>query len=320
MKEIYLGPECDQRYIKTYLENIRKLDPIEIATLPNPLSLDDRNKLDSVIDSDLFWENVDKWLSIFEKRYAFKPTIVNPKKYYTSLPEKIYVVGGFHDPSSLGYQYWYHASFVLALNKNLASKELRTVELLRSYLHDCLHHSTYRSFRRAIRIPAESPRVAKHRLPEIYREQYGINFRNQDGHSYSSPELTIHSPKTINLNLLMDGVIVLVVAEILQDILKEEVTPKDHLENEILKEILVQPFDATTLPRANKFHSAVTEPTKKFIDFWGGTTLITLVLQAMESGNLDYLKGFFQKRTGLETAWEMLFRDQKFSLPMNYTV
>lgn len=312
MNEQYLGPESDREYIKTYLENIRNLDPIEIATLLNPVSLADNNHIRAFVDTDRFWEVSQRIIAGLEERYGITIDPVRPERYYTALPPEVGAVGGFHDHRSLGYQYWYHASFVVMLG-GMMSKELRTIELLRDFIHDCLHHSTFRSFKRAVRIPARSPDEAKHRVPEVYREQYGINFRNQEGLSYSSPELTARSPETINLNLLMDGVVVLVTAAALKTEVGD-IACKDALETEIKKEIFLEPFKATMLQRAHGFHNAVTAPSKMFVEHWGGEDFVALVLQAMRNGELTALKHFFEERTGIENAWEKLFKRPEFSL------
>lgn len=312
MNEQYLGPEVDRAYTAMYLENIRKLDPIEIATLTDPVNLADNDRISAVVDIDKFWEVTQRVITGLKEHYGVGIDPVRPERYYTALPPEVGAVGGFHDHRSLGYQYWYHASFVVMLG-GMTSKELRTIELLRNFIHDCLHHSTFRSFRRAIRIPSKSPAEAKNRVPEVYREQYGINFRNQDGLSYSSPELTVRSPETINLNLLMDGVVVLVTAAAL----KAEVgniVYDDALETETKKEIFLEPFKATMLQRAHSFHNAVTTPSKTFVEHWGGEDFVALVLQAMMSGELANLKRFFEKRTGIENAWEKLFKQPNFSL------
>ena len=183
MKEIYLGTEQDQTYIATYLKNIRSLDPIEIATLTKPMRLSDTLRMGQTVESELFLETVRRCIAACEEHYGIHITTVSPERYYTSPPPETDSVGGFHHPNSLGYQYWYHAAFVLTLNQAIVSRKVATLELVRSFLHDCFHHSTFRSFRRAVRLPAMSADAAKNRLPEIYREQYGINFRNKDGFS-----------------------------------------------------------------------------------------------------------------------------------------
>jgi hypothetical protein len=316
MKEIYLGSEEDQRYIKTYLANIRQLDPIEIATLPNPITLADP-LLGEVINLDRFRRTVNSALDECEKRYGVRLESLEPERYYTSQPTEDNDMGGFYSPYSLGYQYWYHGAFAVTLNKRIASKELRTLEFIRDFLHDCFHFSTFVSFRRVIRTPAKSPAAAKHCVPEVYREQYGINFRNEEGLSYSSTTLTAYSPETINLNLLMDGVIVLTVAELMKETSGNVANGATALEEEIRKEIFLEPFDIAMLSRAHGFHNAVTDPSRLFVNHWGGASFVTLVLQAMMNGDLQPLKNFFKEKVGMPNAWEKKFRRPGFSIAAN---
>lgn len=315
MKEVYLGSELDRKYIQTHLENIRMLDPIEITTLPNAVCLSD-DRVAAIINIDQFKKVSYRCIAQITERYGIKIEQVEESRYYSALPLEDDSIGGFHDARSLGYQYWYHASFVVALNSKTSSIELRTLEMVRNFLHDCLHHSTFRSYRRAIRVPATSPGVAKHRIPEVYREQYGINFRNQDGMSYSSPELTARSPETINLNLLMDGVIVLAVAESLKEPLLG-INCASRLEKQIRNEILLESFGADVSPGAHRFWTQVTKPSKRFVEYWGEDEIMTLTLHAMMGGDLTNIKRFFNERTGIENAWEKLFKRPDFSLHEN---
>lgn len=301
MKEMYLGTEQDRQYIKTYLGNIRQVDPIEIATLPNPLNLSDP-RIEEVVDIEWFWKIVKQCCTKCEERYAIHIDKLKAKRYYIAQPPDTDATGGFHDIRSLGYQYWYHAAFLVTLNRRLISKELVTIELVRDFLHDCLHHSTFRSFRRAVRLPAASVETAKHQVPEVYREQYGINFRNKDGLSYSSPDLTAESPETINLNLLMDGVIVLVVAELMKEEVEDVAQSVNALEDEIRKEIFLESFDVLISPRAHGFYKTVTMPSRLFVEHWGGRDFVSLVLQAMMTGELQELKHLFEERTGILDA------------------
>jgi len=165
-------------------------------------------------------------------------------------------------------------------------------------------------------MPASSPSAAKHRVPEVYREQYGINFRNKDGVSYSSTELTACSPEAINLNLLMDGVVVLAVSEALREIVRKA-NCDNELEQMIQREIMLESFDANLLPRAHRFVMQVTEPSRKFVEYWGKGEFMSLVLQAMMTGDLTAIKHFFEERTGIENAWEKLFRQPDFLLSEN---
>ncbi|OHA32159.1 MAG: hypothetical protein A2928_00505 [Candidatus Taylorbacteria bacterium RIFCSPLOWO2_01_FULL_45_15b] len=315
MKEEYLGTVEDQRYVRTYLENIRRLDPLEIATLPNPFTLADP-RIEEMLDVLRFQRIVSHCIEECQRRYKIRLTPVKTERYYTAEPPESNL-GGFHGLHSLGYQYWYHAAFVVLLDRRLVSKELRTIEMIRNFLHDCFHHSTYRSFRRVIRIPAASANVAKNRVPEVYREQYGINFRDQDGFSYSTSRLTERSPEAINLNLLMDGAIILVIAELMREAVGDEAHGSSQLEKEIRKEIFLEPFDAFVLQRAHRFYKSVIEPSQLFIEHWGGRDFTVLVLQAMMSGELQALKQFFDEKTGTQNVWEKRFKRPGFRLPSN---
>ena len=315
MNELFIGSAEDRAYVSTYLENIRSVDPIEVATLPNPISLADTEKMGSVIDVGLFWEIVSACEALATERYGFSVTRIAAERYYTASPKKAESIGGFHSPRSLGYQYWMHASFVVTLNPSLVMSEaVRTIELARSYLHDCVHHSTFRSYRRALRVPAPSRRAAKDRIPEVYRSQYGISFRNRDGIPYSARELTDRSPEAINLNLLMDGVTVIAVGHMLGQALAgeqglvEPATLDASLDREVLNEVLLRPFDASRLPQARKFADSVTDPSAKFIARWGGEPFMAIALHAMASGNLDELRQVFVRETGNPNAWEEIFR------------
>ncbi|MBI4993619.1 hypothetical protein HZC33_01500 [Candidatus Wolfebacteria bacterium] len=319
--EIFIGgTESDIKYIENYLSNIRALDPIEIAILPNPINLASINSniLNEIIDVGLFRRSIDFCFKLCREIYAVKIYPIKDDRYYIAQPPDD-DIGGFYSSHILGYQYWYHAAFVVVLNSRVADKKLRTIELVRGVLHDYLHHSTFRSFKRAIRMPSISSKIAKHRIPEIYREQYGINFRNQGGLSYSSVSLTCQSPETINLNLLMDGVIILIVADLIKRFCDSYAFGnKSEIEKEILKEIILDQFDASILPSAFNFYKEIIEPTKLFIDRWGGQDFMVLILQAMISGELSKLKKFFEKETGIINAWEKKFKRLNFNLPFSF--
>ena len=59
------------------------------------------------------------------------------------------------------------------------------------YAHDCLHYATFRRYRLTDR-------------GEIVRVQYGINFRQSDGRTYSAPDIPGDGP-TRNLGIVMEG-------------------------------------------------------------------------------------------------------------------
>ena len=314
VNELYLGSVQDQDYISAYLSAIRRLDPIEIATVDAPSRLGDAT-VASGIDQGLFQQIVSESVAWCRTQYGVSMDPVPPSRYLTIETSDASDIGGFHGHASVGYQYWYHAAFVPMLSNSM-SKTIRTIELARSVVHDALHHSTFRSFRRAIRKPAASPALGKHRVPEIYREQYGFNFRNQDGVSYSSA-LRARAPASVNLNILMDGVVVLTTANALRNVSAGLLIGGRGLEAEVIREIACEPFDNQRLPRAAEFRDAVTTPTQQFLAHWASQDLFVLMLQAMVSGDRTPLKEFFARRLGIDDAWSQLFRQPAFSLPLN---
>jgi len=314
MNEEYLGSFEERRYIRSYLANIRRLDPIEIATTANPMGLDDSERLSRLIDLKLFWKWVEHSQKNLRLRFGIDIEPLTAKRYYVACPVNDEEPGGFHDPRSVGYHYWYRAGFVMLLNRHDYSRKLRTLELVRSYLHDSLHASTFVSFRLAHKGPATSAIQGKRRVPEVYREQYGINFRNQYGISYSSALLTEHSPEAINLNLLMDGASTIVVASILSEC-KTGIRARNEDERNILAEIFQ--CDTHQYVQKNEYCISVVHPARLFIDRWGGEPFIRLLLHAMVSGNLTKIKKHFETKTGILNAWEKKFQRENFQLPEN---
>ena len=105
--------------------------------------------------------------------------------------------GGFHYPNQ-GYRHLQMAA-VITLYGDLTSNWTRSpriaaLDLLRSYAHDCLHSGTYRRYRLWNTSTGD----------EIGRVQYGINFRKNDGRTYSSPDRAIDR-STRNLGIVMEG-------------------------------------------------------------------------------------------------------------------
>jgi hypothetical protein len=102
--------------------------------------------------------------------------------------------GGFHHPAQ-GYRHIQMDAAVTVFGdltgQTPASPQAAALDLVRSYAHDCLHYATFRRYRLADR-------------GEIARVQYGINFRQSDGHTYSAPDIPGDGP-TRNLGIVMEG-------------------------------------------------------------------------------------------------------------------
>jgi hypothetical protein len=102
--------------------------------------------------------------------------------------------GGFHHPAQ-GYRHIQMDAAVTAYGdltgKPSASPQSAALDLVRSYAHDCLHYATFRRYRLSDR-------------GEVVRVQYGINFRQPDGRTYSAPDMPGNGP-TRNLGIVMEG-------------------------------------------------------------------------------------------------------------------
>jgi hypothetical protein len=187
----------------------------------------------------------------------------------------------------------------------LISEEEMILEIARCYLHDQLHLSTYRAWRRMTKVTTE-----KEEPPRIYRAQYGFNFRNEDGVSYSSPSQGDQVPHSINLNLLMDGLVVLCV----QEALRSWISHRGALTSTVLtREILEEDPQVFPSESSRIFHKAITKKTLDFTRFWGSDEVMSVLVSAMLSGNLGQARRFFQNKTSDEHAWEKLFKQSAFA-------
>jgi hypothetical protein len=102
--------------------------------------------------------------------------------------------GGFHHPVQ-GYRHIQMDAAVTVFGDLTGaapvSPQAAALDLVRSYAHDCLHYATFRRYRLTDR-------------GEIARVQYGINFRQPDGRTYSAPDTPGDGP-TRNLGIIMEG-------------------------------------------------------------------------------------------------------------------
>jgi len=102
--------------------------------------------------------------------------------------------GGFHHPAQ-GYRHIQMDAAVTVFGDltghTPVSPQAAALDLVRSYAHDCLHYATFRRYRLTDR-------------GEIARVQYGINFRQPDGRTYSAPDVPGDGP-TRNLGIVMEG-------------------------------------------------------------------------------------------------------------------
>jgi hypothetical protein len=115
-----------------------------------------------------------------------------------SAPPAAGLFGGFYHEDQ-GYRYLQQiavTSLSGALSAHPVDRTLVTLELLRAYAHDTLHHHPYRLF---LLLPTGgSPGQS------FYRLQYGINFRKWNGKSYSAKD-PIRATTTRNLGNIMEA-------------------------------------------------------------------------------------------------------------------
>lgn len=198
-------------------------------------------------------------------------TLLNFQRYLIGSPLKGNI-GGFYGSQTGGFSYINDIGYSFTLNPELIqNKSLLTVELARNYMHDSIHAATFRSFKMDHQdVSGES---------KIYRYQYGFNFRNQVGNSYSSISSTEKSPLAINLNILMDCVNQIFLSQQFNSILKSlSIQTLNQLEFEILNEIQGQLYCKNLFLEPLSFYSEVIDPSKRFLEFWDDGTLLPEIL------------------------------------------
>lgn len=101
--------------------------------------------------------------------------------------------GGFHHPEQ-GYRHFQMGAIVTRYgdlaDPSAVPAALVALDLLRAYVHDCLHYGAFREYRMW--------------GGRVVRTAYGINRRDQYGRSYSAPDPS-GSASTRNLGVVMEG-------------------------------------------------------------------------------------------------------------------
>lgn len=294
--EYCLGNNEEQILIKKFLKTERN-------KIPHNLS--DHTSLEillnqAYIDSDFFEEKLKISLKLIHS--VFNSFNLIPKDRYLVLIKKD--GKGFYDESGGGFLYFNLLGHTTLYNESIG-KRLVTAELLRNYIHDSIHFSTYRTFK-----------YSKLKS-SVYREQYGFNFRNEKGQSYSKKSLTKFVPRAINLNLLMDGITAIYVSLILNTVLnKDDFLLKCANYKEVFDDIS-QLHRSTFIPvdnLMNQFYNEVIIPSRSYIDFWGGIPFLYTCLNTMFSGDLTILKDYYALKTNNINYWENTFKQQTFKL------
>jgi hypothetical protein len=310
MNEQYRGTADDVAFIKNYLATARASDERSyLGVLRNvPLA---RVLADSsghgMVDVTAF-RDVCGYASAALRCRAHEFILLDENRFFVGVREPSdRRPGGFHDPDARGFQYIHNAGRVVAPTAiQMPHLGIRTLEIVRCYLHDSIHAASFRTFRRV-------PEGVSGRFP-IYREQYGFNFRRPSGISYSHPRLTDQVPHAINLNVLMDGLNAIIVSELLRPwvgaFVRAEVSP---LEAEALAEIVGQ---RVAHRRGSWFFESVVRPTRRFLIYWGEEPLKQLLFAAMMSGKMANLCAYFDSALGARGAWKRLFMSRRWKRPM----
>jgi hypothetical protein len=150
---------------------------------------------DDLIDRPLFDQATMKLTKMLSNYGPY--CLLDPERVWVGIDAPLHTgyFGGFYHENQ-GYRYLQQIA-LFSVSGSLCQypldRTLRTLELLRSYTHDSLHHNTYRLF-----LPTHRPGVS------FYRAQYGFNFRRWDGATYSLKD-AVYSPTTRNLGNIMEG-------------------------------------------------------------------------------------------------------------------
>ena len=294
---------------------MRSVTPYEMFLMPKVTTLS-QLRLDAGVtfDFNLFDDLATRCVKAIHDEHSTEFALIPEQRYFLgALTDGD--SGGFHSRFAVGYHNIFKAGLTVPLSvERTQNVALRTLELLRSYLHDSVHHSTYCTFRRLIRQPLRAA-DCKQVMPEVYREQYGINFRNAQGQSYSSPKLTHKVPEAINLNLLMDGVGIEVVTSLLNRFCgSKQIAPRTEFERQVLNEVLLLINEDRPSAWGQDFYFEIVRPSRKFLLHWGGEPFRASIFRAMLDGELSDLKSYFSEKFGEDNAWEKVFRQPGFQL------
>lgn len=302
--ERYCGSADDKAFVSEYLQNLRNIDLSSLIPTSRYVTLE--KLLDSgsqaLMDPDLFVS-----VSSAAERYLLDKSVL-----FACLPENRFIigvspdpkdVGGFHSVHARGYKDMHLYGFAVPLNPMvIGDVTIRTLELARSYMHDSIHYSQFRSYRR-------TPSFIQVKRFVIYRDQCGLTFRRPNGVSYSLRNLT--GPRLININLLQDGVDVLMVAEAMAPHVRELNSPvSSRLEKEVVSDLRASFGGLSLGSRAHRFHAEVTLASMRFLEYWTGADIKFLrdeIFRAMLSGRLGSVSAYFNSKLGAPSSWKSLF-------------
>jgi hypothetical protein len=309
--EILRGTRNQIVKIEEYLSEMRREDPAGLFSKKTRNTRFDlwlrTQSSHSLFDLDLFKAITNSALDnirIYDPEFELLPL----ERFYVGQVDATSDtdIGGFHSKYSRGFKYLANFGFAVLLSEHYTSNsKIIALELARSYLHDCIHASTFRTIRLV-------PHGVSAKFP-VYREQYGFNFRKPSGISYSNPHNPEDLPRTINLNLLMDGVTVIMTAIELRPFRNQvEEMGLNDFERDILADINLDIDLLSDSYRGNGFHQQVTIPSERFIHHWGGDVLYNLLVASMLTGKLKSLTTYFSEHANTINAWKALFKSPHY--------
>lgn len=303
--ERYRGLPEERRFVRRYLAAMRATPIRELLQVPRILPLPEALAcLDGWIDPAYFQHACDRAASHLA---AIHPglRLLPPQREIIGVPDPSSEdPGGFHSRHGQGYQDMHLYAFAMLLSpRYTASPRLNTLEVARNYIHDSIHYSQFRVYRR---VP---PHVTNQRFA-IWRAQSGVSFRHPNGISYSARGITQQGPQRINLSLLQDGVTVLLTARALAPLVDQELAQaRNDFEHQALTDIAAR-YELLEDGPARRFHHQVTKPSVAFLRYWAGADwqrCMLRVLAAMLSGRLTEVMPVFEPDRASRGRFKRLF-------------
>lgn len=181
------------------------------------------------------------------------------------------------------------------------------LDLIRAYTHDCFHWGTFRSYRLG--------------TTGIHRNQHGINFRRENGSSYSARD-PHGSASTRNLGVIMEGAFDREATAVVRDVAAITGIPcpatgiDRYAWHDSTADGLHPPDSADSwLIAMNGYAASVTAPYAAFLTEIGGPDsdeLHDLIIRATLDGSLSPLQRWLEDRYG-PGEFATLFRSVAYS-------
>lgn len=282
MNEFAIGHADDVNYVISYLGLVRGVKVQRLFPYLWFSTLDEYLLRNSGISRELFFSCLEFMLHFLQENMAPNFEFL-PLSRWGVTTDASDEVGGFHSPNSAGYLDYYFFGLGAEPKRQKYAEDL-TWELLRSFIHDSIHANCYRSYRMPKSIN-KNPTEAKYFLPKVYRYQYGINYRMQNGTSFSKADNA--DGRILNLNLIMDGFGAFLQSSGMRRFAEGNGVVIDE-KWELHRDIFGYPANDDL---ANNFHKIVVSRFLTFREKWRLTKKNDLLGRAMVSGRLEDLSG-----------------------------